>query len=179
MNKTFQSLIGILQTHEVLLTNLAPDSFQSLIGILQTGLQEKLGKISKIVSIPHRYSTNMQEKEASHASNYCFNPSQVFYKLNFQFEKKFHFSKFQSLIGILQTIVGHALNQKWGGFQSLIGILQTLLFTASQQKQTKFQSLIGILQTKTGWYSFTTIQKFQSLIGILQTIPEVKIFSLE
>jgi len=80
MNNMFQSLIGILQTHQNLLYGFLMLWFQSLIGILQTGeefkvyayhtwFQSLIGILQTCpyhhhyyryycVSIPHRYSTN-------------------------------------------------------------------------------------------------------------------------
>jgi len=54
----FQSLIGILQTLPRRSKKMKITKFQSLIGILQTSKKEDRREYGRIVSIPHRYSTN-------------------------------------------------------------------------------------------------------------------------
>ncbi len=54
--------------------------FQSLIGILQTTQKRYWSTVIFTISIPHRYSTNVQSIPYMHVPDPHFNPSQVFYK---------------------------------------------------------------------------------------------------
>ncbi len=101
----FQSLIGILQTFRAITELLQKNQFQSLIGILQTYSYINNHKKHHLVSIPHRYSTNNKNCYKRYRRLESFNPSQVFYKQNTMesiWSKK---CWFQSLIGILQTVL--------------------------------------------------------------------------
>jgi len=63
-------------------------------------------------------------------------------------------------------------------FQTLIGILQTLLLWKLANFSSLFQTLIGILQTVPKPESWTLLKEFQTLIGILQTALFLALFKL-
>ncbi len=121
----FQSLIGILQTFQKFSIFFQKILFQSLIGILQTIQFTSYIPIYQNVSIPHRYSTNIEMFMQVSMVLQSFNPSQVFYKRYTSSVCYFLNSLFQSLIGILQTQFNIYALAFLYLFQSLIGILQT------------------------------------------------------
>ena len=121
----FQSLIGILQTRSQIRFATASSAFQSLIGILQTPDISYWPESDTLVSIPYRYSTNVGLYYPILHRFISFNPLQVFYKLRNAGKSRNTFLWFQSLIGILQTILRSTPNELGFLFQSLIGILQT------------------------------------------------------
>ena len=68
------------------------------------------------------------------------------------------------------------MDEHW--FQTLIGILQTIMTVSTKKMMTKFQTLIGILQTIYPETAILVIEEFQTLIGILQTALFLALFKL-
>ena len=99
----FQSLIGILQTKYCIFSFI----FKAMVSIPHRySTNSSILSISSLlssVSIPHRYSTNLLFGSITTNQKNCFNPSQVFYKLDKDEINIIDHEKFQSLIGILQT----------------------------------------------------------------------------
>ncbi len=155
---------------------------------------------SKKVSIPHRYSTNLNRLVDIILDKLSFNPSQVFYKLKNKKDCEEFLEKFQSLIGILQTK------------SFFIYLLPSLSVSIPHRYSTNPFSLIALLQASSSFnpsqvfyklvtdcilHYFTScfnpsqvfykldevdvivvdLPVFQSLIGILQTYNQISFLS--
>ena len=79
-------------------------------------------------------------------------------------------TRFQFLIGWLQTITSHKIQVFSFKFQFLIGWLQTRLYKFATPEPLRFQFLIGWLQTRGKYGRKIPPPEFQFLIGWLQTI---------
>ena len=144
--------------------------FQSLIGQLQTGLAAIVIGAPLVGFNPLQVSyKRSQLYRYSKLKLRRFNPLQVSYKRGQVASNEILNSRFQSLIGQLQTESSCLLVHCLSWFQSLIGQLQTSLTVTERIPYVLFQSLIGQLQTAGKEVSIVTVAEFQSLIGQLQT----------
>ena len=101
--RSFQSLIGILQTYHRLLPLSSAYPVSIPYRYSTNTIKDNRRAATLPVSIPYRYSTNVLSSNSLSPVRPRFNPLQVFYK-PFYYRPSKHFPGwFQSLIGILQT----------------------------------------------------------------------------
>ena len=103
--KKFQTLIGILQTQANLMIMIISLPFQTLIGILQTCHHSHYCGHCSDGFKPLQVFYKLKNQALNGLMDVCFKPLQVFYKLILSSCLKSICFKFQTLIGILQTLL--------------------------------------------------------------------------
>ena len=127
IRREFQYLIGCIQTHSGKSNEFNEKAmFQYLIGCIQTPQQRSSGSQWKVVSIPHRLHTNIENTDGSYLKMLVSIPHRLHTNENHPWIKEEE-DIFVSIPHRLHTNWGYYLELEAGGleFQYLIGCIQT------------------------------------------------------